>query len=147
MRVGVATSDIYSVQRTRVGTTAAGSASADLGKSLKAENDQGVRKADFSSMTRQDMRSWLNDQIRSGKMSLDESSPFMAMTMKMPVAGGIGESPAATDSDKINFVERVRAGIDGAKSRGDITSTKMLEAALLVMSRSQGQAVGIDTHA
>ncbi|MFG6430441.1 hypothetical protein [Roseateles sp. LYH14W] len=93
------------------------------------------------------MRSWLNEQIRGGKMSLDESRPFMAMTMKVPVAGGIGESHAATDPERINFVERVRAGIDGAQSRGDITSTKMLEAALLAMSRSQGHAVGIDTRA
>ena len=147
MRVGAATTEIYSVQQTRVGTTPTASVSAGLGQNSIAEDEQGVKTADFRSMTREDMRNWLNEQIRSGKMTLDDSSPFMAMTMKVPVAGGIGETLVTTDSERINFVENVRAGIDGAQSRGDITTTKMLESALLVISRSQGHAVGIDTHA
>jgi hypothetical protein len=100
---------------------------------------------DFTSMTRQEMRDWVNGQIRSGEMSLDDSRPFMAMTMKIPVSGGGGELPAADDSDRIDFTQRVRSGIEGALSRNDQTTLKMLKSAMQIMS--QTQAIGINTRA
>jgi hypothetical protein len=148
MRIEAPPSHVYSVQQARISATATESPSAVLVKIAIAKEEQGVKRADFTDMTRADMRTWINEQIRGGQMSLDESRPFMAMTMKMPVAGGTnGEVPVATDSERINFVERVRAGIDGAQSRGDVAAVTMLESALMVMSRAQGHAVGISTHA
>jgi len=69
-------------------------------------------------MTRKEMFDWMNDQIRSGKMSLDESSPFLGMTMKISVATG-QPVDMATDTTRINFVEKARLGIEGARSNND----------------------------
>jgi len=85
-------------------------------------------------MTRQEMRDWVNDQIRSGNMTLDESTPFVSMTMKMSV-GGFAEVDAATDSERIDFIQRARAGIEGARSRNDDVTAKLLDAALQIMQR------------
>lgn len=111
----------------------------------KVEDKSGVKQMDFTSTTRQEMRDWVNGQIRSGEMSLDDSRPFMAMTMKIPVSGGGGELPAADDSERIDFTQRVRSGIEGALSRNDQTTLKMLKSAMQIMS--QTQAIGINTRA
>jgi hypothetical protein len=108
----------------------------------------GVKHVDFTSMTRQEMRDWVNAQIRSGEMSLDDSRPFMAMTMKIPVNGGSGgELPAQSDGTRHDFTQRARDGIQGALSRNDETTLKMLESAMSIMQRQQGQAIGIDIRA
>ena len=94
----------------------------------------GGKQTDFSSMTRQEMRDWVNDQIRSGNMTLDESTPFVSMTMKMPV-GGFAEVDAATDGERIDFTQRARSGIEGARSRNDDVTAKLLESVLQIMQR------------
>ena len=101
--------------------------------------------ADFSSMTRQDLRDWTNGQIRSGQMSLDDSRAFMAMSMKIPVAGGLtGELPAANDSTRYDFTQKARAGIEGATARNDSATLKMLQSAMSIM---QSQTGGVDIRA
>lgn len=108
----------------------------------------GVQQADVTNMTRQEMRNWTNDQIRNGQMSLDDSRPFMAMTMKIPVNGDTsGELPAANDGERFDFTQKVRAGIEGALSRNDKVTLKMLESAMAIMQQYQGQKIGIDTCA
>ena len=98
----------------------------------------GVKQADFTNMTRQEMRDWTNDRICSGQMSLDDSQPFMAMTMKIPVNGSTGgELPAANDGERFDFTQKVRAGIEGALSRNDEVTRKMLESAMTVMKQYQ----------
>ena len=101
--------------------------------------------ADFSSMTRQDLRDWTNGQIRSGQMSLDDSRAFMAMSMKIPVASGLtGELPAANDSTRYDFTQKARAGIEGATARNDAATLKMLQSAMSIM---QSQTGGVDIRA
>ncbi|WP_167142940.1 hypothetical protein [Pseudomonas sp. OTU750018] len=101
--------------------------------------------ADFSSMTRQDLRDWTNGKIRSGQMSLDDSRAFMAMSMKIPVAGGLtGELPAANDSTRYDFTQKGRAGIEGATARNDSATLKMLQSAMSIM---QSQTDGVDIRA
>ena len=145
MRVDAAASYIRALEPTR-SSTPTSALSPATGSPAAAADGGDIKQADFSSMTRQDLRNWVNEQIRSGQMSLDDSRPFMAMTMKVPVGGG-GEVPAATDTEQINFVERARDGLLAARSRGDTMSVSMLETALNLMARAQGQAIGIDTHA
>ncbi|VVE27489.1 hypothetical protein [Pandoraea anhela] len=105
-----------------------------------------TRQIDFHSMTRQQMRDWVNGQIRSAQMSLDDSSPFMAMTMKVPVDGS-PEIAAENDPERIDFAERARQGIAGALALHDPENAKRLQHALDIMTRLQGQTVGISTHA
>lgn len=107
---------------------------------------QTTRQVDFNDMTRQQMRDWVNTQIRSGQMSLDDSAPFMAMTMKVPVDGS-PEIPAQNDPERINFAQRTRDGIAGALALNDPMNAKRLQAALDIMTRHQGQTIGISTSA
>lgn len=104
-----------------------------------------VTLADFTSMTRQEIRDWANGQVRSGQMSLDNSFPFFAMTMKIPVGGQ--EVPVEGDSERIDFLQRTRQGIEGALSNNDAQAAKRLEIALSMMLHAQGKAIGIKNQA
>ncbi len=96
-------------------------------------------------MTRQEMTDWMNEQIRTGKMLLDESAPFMGMTMKISVATG-QPVDMATDTTRINFIEKARLGIECARSLNDQKLAERLQMAMDRMHRSQGQAIGGDVR-
>lgn len=134
-----------SASTNRNDTTSFASALITASASTTKVDKNGLKQMDFTSMTRQEMRDWVNDQIRRGEMSLDDSRPFMAMTMKIPVSGDGGELPAADDSERIDFTQRVRSGIEGALSRNDRTTLKMLKSAMQIMS--QTQAISINARA
>jgi hypothetical protein len=87
-------------------------------------------------MTRKEMFDWMNDQIRSGEMSLDESSPLMGMTMKISAVTG-QPVDMATDTTRINFVEKARSGIEAARVNNDLDLVKALQASLDTMLRQQ----------
>lgn len=141
------TSPSSTASTNRSGTTSFASTLTMATANTTKADTNGVKQMDFTSMTRQEMRDWVNGQIRSGEMSLDDSRPFMAMTMKIPVSGAGGELPAADDSERIDFTQRVYSGIEGAVSRNDQTTLKMLKSATQIMSQVQGQAIGINTRA
>jgi hypothetical protein len=84
---------------------------------------------DFTSMTRQDLFDWMNEQLRSGEMSFDESSPFLGMTLKISAATG-EPVDMATDMSRIDFTEKARQGIDFYQSHFDYASADALQAAL-----------------
>jgi hypothetical protein len=154
MKIDTATSHLYASQCAQ-SSTAARTKSASFSAALSAataatsrSDAQGAKQADFTSMTRQQMQEWSNDQIRSGKMSLDEGRPFMAMSMKIPVGGGTGgELQLSNDSERIDFTQKVHAGIEGALSRNDDATRKTLESALKTMQQYQGETIGVDTRA
>jgi hypothetical protein len=106
----------------------------------------GINKADFTDMTRQEMRDWVNDQIRAGRMSLDESTPFVGMTLRVSMQD-LKPIDSSTDSVRVNFIENARSGIEGAFSRNDQDEAKRLQAALDLMVKYQRQAIAVDTHA
>ncbi len=147
MKVNTESNHNYTTQRTRA-PTAADTNPASFSSALSAATAESstAKQADFTSMTRKEMFDWMNDQIRSGKMSFDESLPFLGMTMETSVATG-QPVDMATDTTRINFVEKARLGIEGARSKNDPDLVKMLQAAIEVMRRNQGQAFGIDIRA
>lgn len=93
-----------------------------------------IELEDFTSMTRKEMFDWMNDQIRSGKMTVDESSPFLAMTMKIEATTG---QPVDMDKDsaRINFIENARLGIEGARLHNNPDLVLRLQAAIETMLR------------
>jgi len=154
MKIDTATSGLYASQGAKASTSArnnTASFSAALSTATAGtsrSNAQGPKQADFTSMTRQEMQAWSNDQIRSGKMSLDDGRPFMAMSMNMPVSGGTGgELQVANDGERFDFTQKVRAGIEGAHARNDDVTRKMLESAMKIMQQNQGETIGVDTRA
>ena len=147
MRIDAGTSYLYASQRPQA-TAADRSAATSVSAALTATQADSTKQTDFTSMTRQEMRDWVNTQIRSGEMSLDDSQPFMAMNMKIPVGGGLGgELAAESDGTRYDFTQKVRDGIQGALSRNDETTLKMLESAMQIIQRYQGQTIGVDVRA
>lgn len=147
MKVNTESNNFYSAQRAQPATaTSANHASFSSALTAAVAETSPVKQADFTNMTRKEMFDWMNDQIRSGKMSLDESSPFLGMTMKISVATG-QPVDMATDTTRINFVEKARLGIEGARSNYDPGLAKRLQAAIEIMGRQQGQALGVETRA
>ena len=74
-----------------------------------------VNTTDFTGMTRQQLFDWMNGQIKSGAMSVDESSPFLGMTLKID-ARTMQPVDMATDTTPVNFMDRATGGIAGALS-------------------------------
>lgn len=147
MKISTEASHLYTSQRAQVPTaTSANSLSFSSALLAATAEISTVKQADFTRMTRQEMFDWMNDKIRSGKMSLDESSPFLGMTMKISVATG-QPVDMATDTTRINFMEKARLGIGGALSRNDPDLAKRLQAAIDIMAGQQGQAIAVDARA
>ncbi|RXJ86414.1 hypothetical protein CRU93_08905 [Arcobacter sp. CECT 8985] len=96
-----------------------------------------VKQADFTSMTRKEMFDWMNEQICNGKLSLDDSSTFLGMTMKISVISG-HPVDMNTDDTRINFIEKARLGVENALSRNDLNLAARLQVAIEIMNRHKG---------
>jgi hypothetical protein len=103
----------------------------------------GSPSVDFTSMTRQELFDWMNGEIRSGRISLDESTPFLGMTVKLSAATGQSVD-MATDTERHNFVDRMQQGIAGAHWRHDSREAERLEGALAWMLGSAGAPEPLD---
>ena len=57
------------------------------------------------------------------------------------------ELAAESDGTRYDFTQKVRDGIQGALSRNDETTLKMLESAMQIIQRYQGQTIGVDVRA
>ncbi|HMO46219.1 MAG TPA: hypothetical protein PKB14_09335 [Rubrivivax sp.] len=147
MKIDTEANRLYPSQRVQTSTAASANPS-PFSSALAAATTEtpAVKQADFTNMTRREMFDWMNDQIRSGEMSLDESSPFLGMTMKISVATG-QPVDISTDATRINFIEKAHLGIEAARSRNDPDLAQRLRTAIEVMRRQQGQALGIDARA
>lgn len=127
-------------------TTQAAAAPQTSRTSKAAPTDSGTAKEatqlDFTSMTRQELFDWMNSQLRAGKMTLDESTCFLGMTLKISAATG-QQVDMATDTTRENFLERARLGIEGALWRHDQDLARRLRDTVDIMLRRQGEAAGV----
>ncbi|WP_430257680.1 hypothetical protein [Neorhizobium sp. IRS_2294] len=154
MKIDTSTSRLYASQSAQLSTASDDTSASFLAALSTAtagastSDAEGAEQTDFTSMTRQEMQDWCNDQIHSGNMSLDEGLPFMAMTMKIPVDGGTaGELQASDDGERVDFTEKVRAGIEGAISRNDEDTLTMLEKAMETMQQYRAETSGAEAQA
>jgi len=97
-----------------------------------ATQNNSAKQPDFTHMTRQEMRDWVNEQLRSGKMTIDESSPFVAMIIKISAITG-REIPAESDTERQNFIQNAKDGLQYALSNHNETTAKLLASTLSKM--------------
>lgn len=97
-----------------------------------------VEPADFTHMTRQCLLDWMNPKIKSGELSLDDTSPLLALTLKMPVSG---VSAGVDNQEYVDFMQLARNGITWAQQNNDPNTLKLLQSALSTMQRYQGQGI------
>lgn len=106
-----------------------------------------VEQADFTTMTRQQMRDWMNEQMRSGNMTVDESSTFLAMTALVYIGP---DGPVLAEdrihNERVNFFEIARNVMDFYLSRGDRAAADRWQDALTVMEQAQGQSTRFDAR-
>ncbi|WP_102961238.1 hypothetical protein [Mangrovicella endophytica] len=135
MRIGTGNSYPLASQRPpSPSAERAGSFTAALASATSDQAEQGkAAQPDFTSMTRKELSDWMNGKIRSGEMSLDDSSAFLGMTVKIPVGAGPGSRIGLDDSERVNFVKTAQDGLAAALSRHDDATRAMLEIALRVM--------------
>jgi hypothetical protein len=132
--------------RTSVSSTSGG-ASSDFASAVNSAgaSDQnsrgGVQKTDFTNITRSDLADWVNSKIKSGEMSLDDSSAFVGLTMKIPVNGAYA---GLDDQENVNLVQKAQDGMTWAQQHNDTDMLKRLQAALGTMQQYQGQVSGVD---
>lgn len=111
-----------------------------------ASEESADEKPNFASMTRKELFDWMNGEIRSGRMSLDDSSPFLGMTLKVS-ATTLEPVDMATDKSRVNFMERAREGIAGALWQHDQQGAEQWRDALKLMKRGQDGRTGVDSVA
>ncbi|MBC8792461.1 MAG: hypothetical protein C6Y20_12750 [Tagaea sp. CACIAM 22H2] len=132
--------------------TAAFSGFATRSKSAVAGTDPATmetspgRKLDFTSMTRKELLDWVNGEIKGGRMTLDESTPFVGMTIKI---SAYTKQPVDIDTDatRYDFTDIAAKGVDGARSFGNEKLAQALEWSIEAMRRAQGGKAGFDLSA
>jgi len=147
MRIATDTSYLYANSLTRSSQAGTARTSATEATASSDNAGGGVKRADFSNMTRKELADWVNGMIKSGQMSLDESTTFVSMTLKIPVDAVQGQSIALDDQEKVNFLAKAQQGIGGALERHDDRLLAELQSAIRTMRQHQGDAVGVDTRA
>jgi len=96
---------------------------------------------DFTRMSSNQLRDWINDQIKSGKMTVAESSPYIGLTLNGMPLRDMGNSDTTWQNQPRNYLDDVRVGISGAKWRGDHLEQQLLEGMLARLTREQGMVV------
>jgi len=104
---------------------------------------------DFTSMSRSDLRGTVNSLIKSGKLSLDDTSSLVGMMgpAATSYAGQGGPSAAAYDSSAFDALSALQTGIDGANARHDEQNAAALSRTLTALQQLQGTAAGLDLKA
>ena len=106
----------------------------------------GEQRIDFTNMTRQELLDWVNDQLRREKMTFEESSSFLAMTISISKETG-QPVDMETDTRRFNFIEIARGGLEGALSRNDREAAESLQNAMGIMNAYQDKAISSEATA
>ncbi len=91
---------------------------------------------DFTSITRQQVRDWTNDLVKSGKLSFDDGSALALSSGKVSF-DGTSATDDAYKTEKVDFVGLLQNGIAGARTRGDQNAVSRLQTALTIMNGNQ----------
>ncbi|WP_027177507.1 hypothetical protein [Maridesulfovibrio bastinii] len=94
-------------------------------------NDQ--EKPDFSSLTRSDLMDWVNDEIKSGRMTVKDSTPFVSLSLGSADENGKPIN-IADDTNKYDFIKLAQNGIEGALYFGETDLAESLQYALGIMT-------------
>jgi len=104
---------------------------------------------DFTTMSRSDLRDTVNSLIKSGRLSLDDTTGLVGMMgpAVMTYAGSGDPSAAAYDSSPFDALSALRTAIDGANWRHDDKSAAVFSRTLSALQQLQGTVAGLDLKA
>jgi hypothetical protein len=101
---------------------------------------------DFTTMSRSNLRDTVNSLIKSGQLSLYDSTGLIGMMAPAATAyaGPGGVSAATYDSLSFDALSALRMAIDGAKSRQEHASAASFARSLTALQQFQGTVTGLD---
>ncbi|HQO16500.1 MAG TPA: hypothetical protein PLG02_06020 [Methylotenera sp.] len=102
-----------------------------------AEEKRSGGTYDFTNMTPQQLQQTMNDLIKSGKLSLDESGPLIVMIPTALSKVQYDGAPPTAYYQPTNILANLELGIEGAKSRNDNANVESLTKALDALKRIQ----------
>ncbi len=141
------TSNIYSAQTPASISRPTQSAIDKVSASRATTGSIATGGLDFTNMTPRQLQGTMNDLIKSGKMSLNDTSAIVEMVpTALSKVNYDGQVPVAYEQPT-NFIARIQDGIEGAKSRSDTINEERLTKALGALQKLQGTAIGVDLHA
>lgn len=105
------------------------------------QETESIKKYDFTNMTRGQLRETVNNLIKNGEMSLDESSSLVLMMgPKITVSGN---SIDASD-EKVDAFALLKQSIEFNQSIGNSAAVMYDNKALSALERFQGKTSGIN---
>ncbi|AWB07004.1 hypothetical protein A6A40_18115 (plasmid) [Azospirillum humicireducens] len=106
--------------------------------------DAAAAKPDFTHMTHKGIFDWMNEKIRSGEMSFDESTTYVSMS----VSNIAGSDRLTLDNERqVDFLQRTKDGMDWAQKLGNADLYKRLSTALKTMQDYQDKPDGLSLKA
>lgn len=107
---------------------------------------QAIEKVDFTNMTSKELADWINQEIDAGRMTVDESTPFVGMTLLGRLVDGEYDF-SLDDTKQRNFVDLVNNNIDRAKSEKYYDELAFWTSALEIMQVYQIKPGSLDVRA
>ena len=92
---------------------------------------------DFSKMTRGDLFGWMNERIKSGELSLDDSSGLLGLSGGGAIGSGLPDAGPPDDPQRVDFFQLAHDRIAAARHRRENDVEAAYLVALGVMQRYQ----------
>jgi len=99
-------------------------------------------------MTNHNLREWVNLKLKSGEITLEESRPFMLMSLDIKEMNQErhGISKREENELQFNFVKKIKDGITFATANQEKEVVDLLKTALLIINNNQGKYITIDKY-
>ena len=137
------TSPVRATDRAREITANAAQEAAAAPQAVEdAPRAESSKQVDFTRMTQKEMRDWINEQLRDGKMTFEESVPLVVLS-----AFGTPLDAPESELPYCNYMQMASEGLRFAQLENDAVRQKFWGSALSIMQRYQGQSASVDTFA
>jgi hypothetical protein len=114
------------------------------------DSGAGVSRYDFTGMTSKELMTTINNLVKSGKMSLKDSSPLVGIAQFVS-GGGLSATPSTENSDApIDVLSALKNGIaykEQAQADDPHSGIEAWKNALAALQGLQGTPSGVDTYA
>jgi hypothetical protein len=149
MQITNVLSSSYAAAQKSATSTRAASPSPLASSDNTTNSGTGVSSYDFSNMTPSQLQSTVNDLVKSGKLSLKDSSPLLTIAGFSNRGNVDGASSAGADKP-IDVLSALQAGISYKQQNQVGTGNSGIENwtnALATLQSLQGTTSGVDTYA
>lgn len=103
-----------------------------------------AKQYDFTHMSRNELLETVNGLIRSGDLTLDETSPLLGMMGSSPLLKvNYDGKPLENGDAPTNVFARIQEGIEGARSRNETASVARLERAAEALMKFQEPGITV----